>query len=52
MKRVKIGIMSLPNFQAYTRDIVTGKYKRKRGEPKIWFSSMGWQGSRIARSPI
>ena len=40
MKRVKIGIMSLPNFQAYTRDILTGKHKRKRGEPKIWFSSM------------
>jgi len=40
MKRVKIGIMSLQNFQAYTKDIVTGKHKRKRGEPKIWFSSM------------
>jgi predicted transcriptional regulator len=40
MKRVKIGIMPLQDFQAYTRDIVSGKHKRKRGEPKIWFSSM------------
>jgi len=40
MKRVKIGIMPLQKFQAYTKDIVTGKHKRKRGAPKIWFSSM------------
>ncbi len=40
MKRVKIGIMPLQDFQAYTKDVVTGKHKRKRGEPKIWFSSM------------
>ena len=40
MKRVKIGIMPLPNFQAYTKDITTGNHKRKRGEPKLWFSSM------------
>ena len=42
MKRVKVGIMPLKDFQVYTRDIVTGKHKhkRKRGEPKIWFSSM------------
>ncbi len=40
MKRVKVGIMPLKDFQVYTSDIVTGKQKRKRGEPKIWFSSM------------
>ena len=40
MKQVKIGIMPLKEFQAYTKTIVTGKHKRKRGEPKIWFSSM------------
>jgi predicted transcriptional regulator len=40
MKRVKIGIMPLQKFQAYTKDITTGKHKRKRREPKIWFSSM------------
>lgn len=40
MKQVKVGIMPLNDFQAYTKAIVAGKYKRKRGEPKIWFSSM------------
>ena len=40
MKQVKVGIMPLKDFQAYTKGIVTGKHKRKRGEPKIWFSSM------------
>jgi predicted transcriptional regulator len=40
MKRVKVGIMPLKDFQVYTRDIVAGKHRRKRGEPKIWFSSM------------
>jgi predicted transcriptional regulator len=40
MKRVKVGIMPLKDFQVYTKDIVSGKRKRKRGEPKIWFSSM------------
>ena len=40
MKRIKVGIMPLEEFQAYTRAIATGKRKRKRGEPKIWFSSM------------
>lgn len=32
--------MSLKDFQAYTSAIVAGRHKRKRGEPKIWFSSM------------
>lgn len=40
MKQIKVGIMPLKDFQAYTRAIVTGKHKRKRGEPKIWFNSM------------
>lgn len=40
MRRIKVGIMPLKEFQAYTRAIVTGKHKRKRGEPKIWFNSM------------
>ncbi len=40
MKRVKVGIMPLKDFQDYTKAIVTGKHKRKRGEPKIWFNSM------------
>ena len=40
MKRLKVGIMPLSDFQAYTRDIAAGRYRRKRGEPKVWFSSM------------
>jgi predicted transcriptional regulator len=40
MKRVKVGIMPLKEFQAYTHAIVTGKHQRKKDEPKIWFSSM------------
>ncbi|HSG96793.1 MAG TPA: MarR family transcriptional regulator [Woeseiaceae bacterium] len=40
MKQIKVGIMPLKEFQAYTRAIATGKHKRKRGEPKIWFNSM------------
>jgi len=40
MKQVNVGIMPLKDFQAYTKAIVTGKHKRKRGEPRIWFSSM------------
>jgi predicted transcriptional regulator len=40
MKQIKVGIMPLKQFQAYTRAIVTGKHKRKRGEPKIWFNSI------------
>ena len=39
-RRIKVGIMPLKEFQAYTRAIATGKHKRKRGEPKIWFNSM------------
>lgn len=39
-RQIKVGIMPLREFQAYTRAIITGKHKRKRGEPKIWFNSM------------
>ena len=39
-RRIKVGIMPLKEFQAYTRAIATGKHKRKRGEPTIWFNSM------------
>ena len=40
MRRIKVGIMPLQEFQAYTRAILTGKRKRERGEPEIWFNSM------------
>lgn len=40
MKKLKIGIMPREQFQRRTVDIASGKIKPKRGEPKIWFSSM------------
>ena len=40
MKKLKIGIMPREQFQRRTVDIAAGKIKLKRGEPKIWFSSM------------
>ncbi len=39
-RQIKVGIMPLKEFQAYARVVATGKHKRKRGEPKIWFNSM------------
>lgn len=39
-RQIKVGIMPLKEFQAYARAVATGKHKRKRGEPKIWFNSM------------
>ena len=40
MKRLKIGIMPREQFQRHMIDIAVGKTKPRRGEPKIWFSSM------------
>ena len=40
LKKAKIGVMPLIEFKKRTLDIAKGKYKPKRGEPKIWFSSM------------
>ena len=40
MKRLKIGIMPREQFQRHMIDIAAGKTKPRRGEPKIWFSSM------------
>ncbi|MXZ81591.1 MAG: MarR family transcriptional regulator [Gammaproteobacteria bacterium] len=40
MKRLKIGIMSREQFQRRAVDIAAGKINPKRGEPKIWFSSI------------
>ncbi|HEY9200709.1 MAG TPA: transcriptional regulator [Gammaproteobacteria bacterium] len=38
--KVKIGIMSTKDVQKRMIDIAAGRYVPKRGEPKIWFSSM------------
>ncbi len=40
MKTLKFGIMSYEDMKAYTMAIAKGDHKRKRGEPKIWFTSM------------
>lgn len=39
-KVIKVGIMAFEDFQKYTMAIACGKYKPKRGEPKIWFPSI------------
>ena len=39
-KTVKVGIMPLEQFKHRTIAIAQGKYKPKKGEPKIWFRSM------------
>jgi len=40
MKTLTVGIMSLDEMQAYSIAIATGEHKRKRGDPKIWFTSV------------
>ena len=40
MKKVKIGIMSTKDVHKRMIDIASGRYVPKRGEPKVWFSSM------------
>jgi predicted transcriptional regulator len=39
-KTIKIGIMSREDYKNRTIAIAMGKYKPKRGEPKIWFESV------------
>lgn len=40
MSTLKIGIASYEKMKKRTMDIASGKYKPKRGEPKIWFTSI------------
>jgi len=40
MKTIKVGIMPLEEFKQRTINIARGKYHPKKGEPKIWFSSI------------
>ncbi len=40
MNILKVGIMPREAFQKRVIDIAAGRYKPKRGEPKVWFSSM------------
>lgn len=40
MKTLQVGIMSRDKFQCRAIEIASGRYKPKRNEPKIWFSSI------------
>lgn len=40
MKVLQVGIMPREQFQARLIAIATGRYKPKKNEPKIWFSSI------------
>lgn len=40
MKVIQVGIMSRDKFQNRAIEIASGRYKPKRNEPKIWFSSI------------
>ena len=40
MKTIVIGVMPQDKIRTRTIAIAEGAYKRKRGEPKIWFTSM------------
>ena len=39
-KTIRVGIMPLERVRDYTLAIAKGTYKRKPGEPKIWFTSI------------
>ena len=40
MKTLKIGIMSLEGMRAYSIAVAKGRHKPKRGDPKVWFTSV------------
>ncbi|HKJ82742.1 MAG TPA: hypothetical protein VJ961_01825 [Mariprofundaceae bacterium] len=40
-KTIKVGIMSKPDYIKRTIAIAKGDYKPKKGEPKVWFESLG-----------
>lgn len=40
MKTLTVGIMNFEDMQAYSIAIAKGEHRRKRGEPKIWFTSV------------
>lgn len=40
MTTLKIGIASYEKMKKRTMDVARGEYKPKRGEPKIWFTSI------------
>ena len=40
MKKLIVGIASLDDIKARTIAIAKGEYTPKRGEPKVWFTSL------------
>ena len=40
MTTLKIGIATYDQMKARTMAIAKGEHKPKRGEPKVWFTSM------------
>ena len=52
MKKLKIGIMARDKFQRRLIDIAAGRYTPKRGEPKVWFSSMKSLGEVLSDNNI
>lgn len=40
MKALKVGIASYAEMKARSLAITRGEYKPKRGEPKVWFTSI------------
>ena len=41
MTTLKVGISSYEDMKTRTVAIAGGKYKPRRGEPRVWFTSMG-----------
>jgi predicted transcriptional regulator len=41
MTTLKVGISSYEDMKTRTMAIAGGKYKPRRGEPRVWFTSMG-----------
>ncbi len=52
MKTLNVGIMPREEFQKRTIAIASGKYKPKKDEPKIWFSSMKSLGEILSESNV
>ena len=40
MKTLKVGIASYEQMKARTMDVARGRYKPRKGDPKVWFTSI------------
>ena len=50
MKKLKIGIMQREQFQEHILAIASGSIVPKRGDPKIWFSSIKSLGAVLSEN--